>query len=208
MNLLEIDSQFTNQYQGLFDIQKNIIGQLKEYTFDLNKTEITDAIINRMDAFWYFHVRNNKELLERKTNTVAADFFTETCLLFIKLYFNNRFDVKSEGNIRVINKKKSIRPDISIWKNEQLLGVIELKVNDGWKRKEMHSHLTEREKQIKEIHPNTFFGVIAFWNFFDTTTDEWNNKYIGLKEFDNKNNPKTGGLVENLLKSIEKFSSQ
>jgi len=204
-NLLTIDSDFTNHYSSLLDVQKGIIDTLKNYPFDLSKTEITDAIIARMDAFWGFHINNSKVLLDRQTNVVAADFFTETCLLFIKLYFNGRYKVKSEVNINTGNKN-SIKPDITIWKEDKLVAVIEIKVNNGYKGKNIMEHLIEREKQIIDLYPNTYFSVIAFWNFFDIDADGWIKKYIGLKWWDEKNgHPKTDATVELLLQSIEEY---
>jgi hypothetical protein len=174
------------------------------YPFDLSKTEITDTIIDRMMAFWYFNVRNNKEILERKINTTSADFFTETCLFFLKCYFGkqNCIKVLSEENIA---KGSVIRPDISIWKDKQLLAAIELKVSDGWKGGTMIPHLIEREGQIKNLYPNVYFGVIAFWNFFDTNIEGWNAKYFGLLRFESDNNhQRTDASIEQLIKEIEK----
>jgi hypothetical protein len=77
-SLVEINSAFTKQYRSLLDIQRSIKQQLETYPFDISNTEITDAIIERMYAFWFFNVNNNKEILSRKINTTSADFFTET----------------------------------------------------------------------------------------------------------------------------------
>lgn len=204
-DLISINSAFVNQYKGLLGIQSDIISQLKEYSFDLSKLEITEAIIERMDGFWYFHVNNNKDLLGRNANTIAADFFTETCLLFVKLYFNGRYVVKSEANIDKGNRK-SIRPDISIWKDDKLMAVLEIKVSNGWKSKNMMEHLKEREIQLKGLYPNIFFGVIAYWNFFDMEAKDWNKKYIGLKTFDEKNqHPRTDASIEKILSQMEEF---
>jgi hypothetical protein len=204
-DLVTIDSAFTNQYKGLLDIQKDIKAQLDTYLFDLSKTEITDAIIARMDAFWYFNVSNNKQILDRKTNTTAADFFTETCLLFLKSYFEKDSQIKvlSEKNI---TKGSVIRPDISIWKDGQLIAAIELKVSDGWKGGTMLPHLIDREAKIKSLFPNAYFGVIAFWNFFYTEMEGWNSKYFGIKQWNEKeDHPKTGAYIENLIKEIKKI---
>lgn len=201
-DLLTIDSAFTKQYRDLFEIQQNILNQLILYPYDLSKTEITDAIIERMLAFWYFNVRNNKEILGRKINTTAADFFTETCLLFLKSYFEKQTGIKvySEKNIK---KGSVVRPDISIWKDDQFLAAIEVKVSDGWKGKTMFLHLTEREKQIKSLFPNAYFGVIAFWNFFEDKMEGWNTKYFGLLKFDkNKNHKRFESSIENLILEI------
>lgn len=202
-DLLTIDSAFTKQYRDLLEIQQNIMNQLVQYPFDLSKTEITDAIIERMLAFWYFNVRNNKEILGREINTTAADFLTETCLLFLKSYFEKQTGIKvySEKNIK---KGFVIRPDISIWKDDQFVAAIEVKVSDGWKGKTMFLQLTEREKQIKSLFPNAYFGVIAFWNFFEDNMEGWNTKYFGLMEFDkNIKHERTKLSVEHMIRAIE-----
>lgn len=204
-NLLEIDKAFTEQYRSLFEIQQKIQSQLSSYEFDLEKTEITEAIIERMLAFWYFHVNNNKVILDREINTTAADFFTETCLFFLKLYFEQKegYKVCSE---EVIAQNPIIRPDITIKKNEQLIAVIELKVSDGWKGKFMTSHLEERENLIKAKHPSVYFGVLAFWNFFSTDAPKWNKNYFSLLQFDPKNNHKrTNASVEVMIKRLNEL---
>jgi len=203
-NLLDIDCKFTSHYKELLGIQKNIFQQLRDYPFDLTKNEITDAIVERMDSFWFFNVNNNKEILGRDINTTAADFFTETCLLFVKAYFEQNVGVKVYSEKPISTQGNVIRPDISIWRDEQLIAAIELKVSNGWKGNTMISHLLEREKQIFDVHPNCIFGVIAFWNFFDRNMEGWSTKYIGVKMFDPaKSHPRTNAKIEDLLLQIE-----
>lgn len=201
-NLVKIDAAFTSHYRKLLAIQKGIFAAIKSYPFDLSKAEITEAIYARMMAFWYFNVHNNKEILNRKVNTVAADFFTETTLLFLKGYFEkDGITVYSEEMIG------GLRPDISIWKGNEVVAVIELKVNDGWKRKDMLAHLEEREKKIKEIAPNAYFGVLSFWNFFDVSTPNWNTKYFGLYNYSNDDNHQRVGCIETLIIAVNKCIS-
>ena len=208
-DLITIDKEFCNQYKDLLEIQKRIQNQLTDYEFDTSKCEITDAIINRMDAFWAFH-HYNKEVIGRETVTSSADFFTETCLFFIKAFFKNKYEVKSEVNILKEKKGHSaLKPDISIWKGEDLIAVIEIKVSDGFKREHIITHLEDREKSIKELYPDIFFGVIAFWNFFDTSSEKWKKFYIGLKIFinkkDNHDHQNTDARVEDLLEITGKL---
>ena len=101
LGLKEIDSKFTEHYRKLFEIQESVKKQLESYHYNLEANEITEAIIERMNAFWHFNSQNNWGLLDRRSNPVSADFFTETCLLFIKTYFESRYDVcvSSERNI-------------------------------------------------------------------------------------------------------------
>ncbi len=101
-----------------------------------------------------------------------------------------------------------MRPDISIWTAdyEEVLAVVELKVNDGWKGKNIMTHLKDREEKIKTLYPKSYFGVIAFWNFFDESdlNLDWRNKYVGLYRYDrHERHEKTNGYVEDIMKSIE-----
>lgn len=201
-SLIEIDSAFTEHYKKLLEIQREIKKQLDDYCFDLTKTEITDAIIERMMAFWYFNVNNNKDILDRKINSMASDFFTETCLLFFKCYFE-RFGLKVFSEKRL--EGSLARPDITIWKNEQLIAAIELKVNKGWKNKSMIDHLEKRENQIKEIYPSCFFAVIGFWNFFDQDSKDWNSKYFGILHDRQDKHERTNSSIENLITKISQY---
>ncbi len=205
-NLLEIDSAFAKQYRGLLEIQQSIKNQLSVYEFDLSEPEITNAIIERMMAFWFFNVNNNKVILGREINTTSADFFTETCLFFLKCYFEKTQGLKvcSEKNIA---KGSVIRPDISIWNKDEtiLYAAIELKVSDGWKGEKMLPHLIEREEQIKNLFPNAYFGVVAFWSFFKADIKGWNSKYFGLMQFDKNNKHlRTDSSIEKLIAEINK----
>lgn len=208
-NLKIIDEVFLGHYAQLLDIQKTVFNQLKDYDFDLESHEITQAIHDRMSTFWNFNVTNAKEILERKVNAGASDFFTETCMLFFKTYFEQRYDVKVLSEKSIVRGRNSIKPDISIWSGHEenkLLAVVELKVNNGWKGKGIMAHLEERETIIKKHSANlVFFGVISFWTFFDENQSSvYENKYFGLYHFKKDNNHiKTDGYVEDLIKNIE-----
>lgn len=203
-SLLEIDLTFSNHYKSLLETQRKISSELKNYSFDLDKDEITQAVIERMRSFWYFNSNNCKDL-NRQINSVASDFFTESCLFFLKLFFNQHgMEVFSEKNILKERGRKSIRPDLSIWKNNELIAVIELKVSDGWKGRNMQNHLEERKKVIQSIHPKVFFGAITFWNCFSDEDSLVYPDYFGLLKYDGKNkqHPKTGRTIEEMLKKI------
>ncbi|MEI6142019.1 MAG: hypothetical protein WCP85_22290 [Mariniphaga sp.] len=211
--LMDIDQAFTQQYKGLLETQRNISHALENYRFDLTTDEITRAVKERMMAFWYFNVHNCADL-GREVNTVAADFFTETCLFFLKNCLKSYgLEVVSERDIRIDkNGRKEIRPDISIWKKrdpmlfDELVAVIELKVSNGWKGKTIYQHLENRKKEIRNIYSGVFFGVISFWNCFgDGFKSNDNSEYIGLYNF--KSNPKgdhssTKLTIEQLLRQI------
>lgn len=202
--LSAIDSAFNNQYKGLLEIQRNISQELENYKFDLSANEITSAVYERMMSFWYFNVENCKDL-GRKVNTTSADFFTETFLFFLKTVLKQYgLKVLSEENIQIDkSNKKTIRPDISVWKEDKLIAVIELKVSDGWKGKTIIPHLDDRKKDIQQMYPNLFFGAISFWNCFGEGVKTDNSEYIGLFEFakDNNHQP-TGKTIEQIIERV------
>jgi hypothetical protein len=199
--LCHIDSAFTNQYKGLWATQQGIAEQLKQYLFDLDKDEMTQAVYQRMMAFWYFHV-NDCKTLGREINTVASNFFTETCLFFLKPYLEQcGLVIVSEKDIRKEKTNQQvIRPDLSIWKGDELVAVIELKVSDGWKGKTMTEHLDNRKTKIQKIWPGIFFGVISFWNCFGDGIKTHDSEYIGLYEY--ANHTPTGKTIEQIVKRI------
>lgn len=201
MNLTAIESRFHQQYAGLLESQKSIFEVLKTYPFDLNGREMTDAILNRMDMLWVFNDGNNK-LLGRSKNPSSADYFTETCLFFIKAYLENvdgRFQVASELGVNLVKSRNIVKPDISIWREGKLVGAIELKTLNDWIRDSWQGHLEGREAQIKSVSntPDLFFAVIAHWNFFDEESKVFNTKYFGLRR--RVVNTPTEATIERLL---------
>lgn len=190
--LAKLNGAFNAHYCELLKLQKDLYENLCRYSFDLSKREITDAIIERMNAFWYFGVNNNKEVLHRGVNPIAADFFTETVLLFLKAYFESKYADKVQvcSEVRLWgetdNSKSYILPDICMRKKTgEVMAVLELKVNEGWKSQTMRKHLSDRKAKIKELYPNSFFCVIAFFDFDKDglIKKDLENNYIALEDF-------------------------
>lgn len=201
MSLTDIDTQFIHQYEGLVAAQRTVFKQLSGHPFDLNKREMTDAILRRMDANWYVSEETNK-LLGRSKKPSSAEYFNETCLFFIKAYLEGLkkgFQVRAEQNIKVERSRQIVKPDISILKNDRLVGVVEMKTLNDWMRNTWESHLVQREAQVKAVsrEPGLFFAVIAHWNFFDENAPSFNTKYFGLRR--RVVNTPTEATVEKLL---------
>jgi hypothetical protein len=201
MTLLDIDTRLNQRYVGMLETQKSIFEQLKTYPFDLSKREMTDAILHRMDSNWVFNDGNNK-FLGRNKKPSSADFFTETCLFFIKAYLEGlggNYQVRSEKTVNIVKSRNIVKPDISIWKGDSLVGVIELKTQNDWFRNTWEEHLKGRETQVKMASntPGLFFAVIAHVNFFDESAPEFNSKYFGLRR--REGNAPTEATIENLI---------
>jgi hypothetical protein len=201
MSLIEIDNEHNLQYLKVVEEDERIFNKLKSYKFDLEKTEISEAIRNRMFAYNEAH-NKLKDLLDKSQKQAAADYFVESCLFFLKAYFKD-YIVKSEVSIWK-EGRQNIRPDITIWskKEEKLLAAIEVKAQLGRQRLTWKQDLQQREHEIKHKWPDTFFAVICFsednWQGFDRD-ENFGTKYFSLTS---KNWQLTSTTFEKMIKEI------
>lgn len=207
MNLTRIDKKHNNHYYHITEINKQILEELKSYKFDLEISEISDAIRNRMWTYYETH-DNMKALLGKSQKQAAADFFVECCLFFLKAYFeanNSDYTVKSE--VIIWNEgRNNIRPDITIWRKEDLVATIEVKVQLGRKRLSWKDELRQREIEIKDKKPNSFFAVVCFtennWQGFDRD-ENFGTKYFSLTDKEGKPTTATfEKMITVILKAI------
>jgi len=123
------------------------------YRFDLSKSEITEAIIERLKMY-YITQGKIKAFLEKRYLAPAADYFVESVLFFLKLYLaasETKLEAHSE---RQINKtKNAIRPDISVWKGDKVIAIIECKTQLGWNRDNWEEQYKMRDKVLKNSFP-------------------------------------------------------
>lgn len=155
MSLLEFEQKYHNylskQYKELYSLYNNI---KLNGDISLKTNDITKAIL------WRMKVRSEsnkkiKKFLNKKVAPVAADFFVEAVLFYLKLVldkYKKQYEVFSERTIK--RKMGSMRPDISIWDNDKVIAIIECKTNLGWHRNEWESDFIAREKRLKEDFPD------------------------------------------------------
>lgn len=201
MSIITINERHNQHYREIAKINEEILNELKLYDFDLDKTEISEAIMYRMWAFYDTH-NSMKKILGKNQNQAASDYFVESCLIFLKAYFEKLNLVVSSEKIIWKESRKNIRPDITIWKDDKLIASIEMKVQLGRKRLEWKNELHDREKDIKNKTNCKFFAVICYteanWQGFDRD-ENWETKYFSITDRDLKLN-KFG--FEKLIKQI------
>ena len=153
--LSEFDDKFNlsinDNYTQLIESYENII---HNYTFDLSKIEVTEAILIRLKSY-YQTQEKIKLFLEKRYLTAGADFFVESVLFFTKLFLKtsgSALEVHSERQIK--KERNSIRPDISIWKGDELVAIIECKTQLGWNRNNWENDFIERESKLKKDFPD------------------------------------------------------
>lgn len=154
-NLIQIDSAYNKSLSDTFENLKAVYTDIdKNYKFDLSKTEITEAILNRLKT--YYETQNNiKTFLDKRYLAAASDFFVESTLFFLKLYFKTvgiKLEAHSERQIK--QKRNAIRPDISIWKDNEVIAIIECKTQLGWNRHNWEQQYIDRDAKLKVDFPN------------------------------------------------------
>lgn len=91
-----------------------------------------------------------------------ADYFVETVLFFLKLYLktvDGQLEVHSERQI--VKEKKAIRPDISIWRQNDVVAIIECKTQLGWNRNGWEKDYYDRESKLKLLFPNAHLFLLV-----------------------------------------------
>lgn len=183
MSLLEFERRYweslDNQYKQLVNLYEEIRSNVP---ISFEKREITKAILLRMKA--YYDTQNKiKKFLNKRYLSAASDFFVETIAFYLKVIFNIKnigLEVHSERQIRP--RRGSIRPDISIWKNEEVVAIIECKTQLGWNRDKWEEDFIKRESKLKDEFPNAkaFLVVMTSENWSGLPDD---NKKVGEQYF-------------------------
>lgn len=127
----------------------------------LNNIKITEAILYRMRA--YYHQQEAlKRILDKHKIAPAADFFVETVTFYLKIYFaqnNPSYQVHSELGVK--RKRGALHPDITIWKNDQVIAAIECKTQLGWNRHGWRDQHFDRKKKLRADFPNSKTFLIS-----------------------------------------------
>lgn len=121
---------------------------------DLNTTDITTAILLRLKSYLLCQEQIKIEL-SKVYAAPAADFFVESVCFFLKVVLGKldlSLTVASEKAI--IDRRGSMRPDISVWQGDKVVAAIECKTQLGWNRGGWLNDFEDREKRLEAEFPN------------------------------------------------------
>lgn len=119
----------------------------EKVAFNLTEKEISAAILLRLKAYYNSQVKI-KEFLGKRYIAAGADFFVETVHFYLKLILEKtapNFQVFSEKSIE--RRRGSLRPDISIWKDNKVKAIIECKTQLGWNRHKWEEDFKKKRTQ-------------------------------------------------------------
>lgn len=183
VSLLEFERKYWKSLDNQYKQLVNLYEEMKSYaSISLEERDITKAILLRMQA--YHDTQNKiKGFLNKRYLSAASDFFVEAIAFYLKLIFDKKgidFEVHSERQI--IRRRGAIRPDISVWKNGEVVATIECKTQLGWNRDKWEEDFKKRESKLKEAFPNARAFLVVM------TSENWsgfpdNNKKVGEQYF-------------------------
>lgn len=192
-NLTQLDNEYNQSISSTFEKLQSVYNDINSnYKFDLSRTEITEAILNRLKT--YYETQNKiKTFLDKRYLAAASDFFVESTLFFLKLYFKSTGDkLQAHSERQIKQKRNAIRPDISIWRENEVIAIIECKTQLGWNRNNWEQQYIDRDKKLKADFPNakSFLLVMTGLNwsgfgesskledcYFCLLNDIWPNNY-------------------------------
>ncbi len=155
MSLLKFEKKYweslDNQRKQLISLYEKIKSNV---SISLEERDITKAILLRMKAY-YDNQNKIKEFLNKRYLSAASDFFVKAIAFYLKLIFDKEgldFEVHSERQI--VPRRGAIRPDISVWKNDKVVAIIECKTQLGWNRDKWDEDFKKRESKLKDEFPN------------------------------------------------------
>lgn len=183
-SLKELDKKYTTCLISTYDQLISVHNEIhNDYHFDLSTTEISEAILERLKAY-YSTQRKIKCFLEKRYIAAASDFFVESILFYLRLYLNaNGKKLQAHSERQIVQKKNAIRPDISIWDNNKIIAIIECKTQLGWNRDNWEKQYIERNNKLTRSHPKAKSFLLVMtglnWNGFGNH-DKLNDKYFCL----------------------------
>lgn len=140
---------------------KSSYSDMKKEPPSSDALEYSKIAINRLRAF-YSSQAKIKGFLDKRLAQSGDTFFVETILFILKLYCDIeglQLEVASERAIEP--KRKTIRPDISIWSKGTLLGAVECKTQLGYQRNDWHVQFEHREGKLQDAFPNSKLFLVV-----------------------------------------------
>lgn len=141
---------------------------------DLTKTDLTRAVLSRLKSY-YSAQEHIKSFLAKVYAAPAADFLVETVAFYLKVAIQIlNIDLQVASEKTVAPRRGAMRPDISIWKGEELIAAIECKTQLGWNRDGWKNDFLERERKLHEQQRNAklFLFVMTGSNWGGFGDDE------------------------------------
>lgn len=196
----EVDAAYRSAIEAPGRELKAAFTAARQLSVTLDSDEITRAVLLRLRSF-FLTQDLIKEELKKRYATPAADFFVETVVFFLCVALDKlapNLEVASEKGI--MQKAGAMRPDITVWKDGQVIAAVECKTQLGWNRNGWLNDFENREKRLQKVYSNAklLLLVMTGSNWAGFGPDERTGKqfFVLLREiWPRKFNEETSHLV-------------
>lgn len=183
----EADAEYRRAIEALgLELSAAMVAARQVAKVDLQGDDISRAILLRLKSF--LETQDSiKVQIQKKYAAPTADFFVESVVFYLKValaLLAPDLCVFSERSI--VQKKGSLRPDISVWRQDQLVAAIECKTQLGWNRKGWLPDFEEREFRLTAEFPNSKLFLLVLtgknWPGFGENLRVGKQFFIMLKD--------------------------
>lgn len=175
--MIKREKEIKKTYERLNELFEEQANDLKT-NYDLDGNNLSTGILYRMRTY-YWHQDRIKATLNKKLAASASDYFVETVAFYLKNVFKrHRPDLTVNSELTIKFNEKTLRPDISIFKGDELHSIIECKTQLGWNRKDWRKDFIEREKTIQSAYPNVdvYLAIMTSKNWGGLSNDRNENE--------------------------------
>ena len=178
---------------------------------DLGNNDISLAVLLRLRSFFVAQDAI-KSGLNKVYAAPAADFLVETVLFYLRVVLARlapSLSVASERNI--VRKQGSMRPDISIWRGNEVIAAVECKTQLGWNRDGWLHDFEDRESRLRAEFANARLFLLVMtasnWPGFGDDSRVGQQFFVMLqdiwpREFDESMSNTIVHRVESLIDEI------
>ncbi|MEM9216994.1 MAG: hypothetical protein AAGD25_21925 [Cyanobacteria bacterium P01_F01_bin.150] len=170
---IDFEDEFANFLDTYSLMLQEFFEKLKSERFSLDNLDYSRLIANRVRAYYQAQDKAKTYLSKKKAQS-GSDFFVETFLFTLKLFIETEglnLELASEKSLQ--KKKKSIFPDISLWRGDTCVCAIECKTQLGYQRHSWLSQFEDREKKLREVFPESKMFLLVMtsnnWLGFDVS---------------------------------------
>lgn len=200
-----IPGELKSQYKSLLEIEN----------ISLDTRVFSEAILLRLITY-YSYQNEIKEFLGKRYVAPGADFFVEAVVFYLKFIlekFAPGIEVSSEKAIE--KRRGAIRPDIFVWKGQEVIAIIECKTQLGWNRDKWEKDFLNRENKLKEKFPSAKAYLLVMslsnWPGFGGSPNN-GSKYFALSKYwpgdlNNEDQDSIETPIEALFKDIVSINS-
>lgn len=169
--MISFEDEFANLLDNYSLVLQRSFEKLKSENFSSDNLNYSRLIANRVRAYYQAQDKAKHYLHKQKAQS-GSDFFVETVLFALRLFIETEeLDLEISSERALKRQRKSIFPDISLWRGDDCVCAIECKTQLGYQRYSWLSQFENREEKLQKVFPDAKMFLLVMtgcnWSGFD-----------------------------------------